>query len=84
MKATFRITLGACAVAAVALMAAAPADARCSRASAMGFGLGPEMSKNMAKMNLDAGIAAKGQKAKGKIAYKCSGPFECKASRRAC
>ena len=44
------------------------------------------MAKDMAKMNLAAGLEEKKMKAKGKVSYKCSGPFmsECKASQRAC
>lgn len=65
-------------------MVSSAADARCTRASASGVGLGEAMAKEMAKMNLDAGLAAKKQKARGKVSYKCSGPFECKATVRAC
>lgn len=86
MKKVLGIVLGGCAVAALALFASVPADAKCSRASAMGYGVGPEMARDMAKMNLAAGISAKGMKAKGKVAYKCSMPLmsECKAVQRAC
>jgi hypothetical protein len=86
MRKMSRIVLGAAAVAAVALAGGTAAEARCTRASATGVGLGPEMAKEMAKMNLDAGISAKGRKARGRTHYTCTGPFmsECTASRRAC
>lgn len=86
MKRISGIVLGACAIAVLALIASTSADARCTRASAMGYGLGPEMAKDMAKMNLEAGISAKGMKAKGKVSYKCTMPVttECKATQRAC
>ena len=85
MKTTVRI-LGACTIAAFALVAGTPAQAKCTMASATGGGLGPEMAKEMAKMNLDMAIAAKGAKARGKVSYKCGMPFlsECTATRRAC
>ena len=67
MKKVFGIVLGGCAVAALALFASVPADARCSRASAMGSGSARRWRSEMAKMNLEAGISAKGMKAKGKV-----------------
>jgi hypothetical protein len=86
MKRISGIVLGGCAVAALVLIGSTSADARCTRASAMGYGLGPEMAKEMAKMNLDAGVASKGMKARGRVAYKCTMPVmtECKAVQRAC
>jgi hypothetical protein len=87
MKRLFGIALGGCALAALVLFAGAPAaEAKCGKASASGIGLGPEMAKEMAKMNLAAGLEEKKMKAKGKVSYSCSGPFmsECKASQRAC
>jgi hypothetical protein len=42
------------------------------------------MAREMAKMNLDAAITAAGQKPRGRVHYRCSGPFECSAARRAC
>ena len=81
MKSLLGIALGGCAL---ALLAVSPADAKCGMTSASGVGLGEEMAKEMAKMNLQAGIADKKMKAKGKVSYKCAGPFECKASQRAC
>jgi hypothetical protein len=81
-----RIGLGAAAIALMAIAGGTPADARCSRVSASGLGLGPEIAKEMAKMNLDTSIAAKGMKARGRTHYRCTGPFmsECTATRRAC
>lgn len=86
MKKSVRIALGACAVVAFAFAAGTQAQAKCTKASATGGGLGPEMAREMAKMNLDMAIAAKSMKARGKVSYKCSMPFmsECVASRRAC
>jgi hypothetical protein len=86
MKTWFGIALGGCALAALVLFAGAPAEAKCGKASASGVGLGPEMAKEMAKMNLAAGLDEKKMNAKGKVSYSCSGPFmsECKASQRAC
>jgi hypothetical protein len=86
MKRMLGIALGGCALAALVLFAAAPAEAKCGKASASGVGLGPEMAKEMAKMNLAASLEAKKMKARGKVAYSCSGPLmsECRATRRAC
>jgi hypothetical protein len=86
MKRLFGIVLGGCALAALALFTGTPVEAKCGKATASGVGLGPEMAKEMAKMNLSAGLEAKKLKAKGKVSYACSGPFmsECKASQRAC
>jgi hypothetical protein len=86
MKTLFGIALGGCALAALVLFTGAPAEAKCGKASASGVGLGPEMAKEMAKMNLAAGLQDKKMKARGKVSYSCSGPFmsECKASQRAC
>jgi hypothetical protein len=86
MKRLLGIALGGCALAALVLFTGTPAEAKCGKASASGVGLGPEMAKDMAKMNLAAGLESKKLKAKGKVAYACSGPLmsECKASQRAC
>lgn len=86
MQRMFRIAAGAAAIGAMVLLGGTPADAKCTRVRATGFGLGPEMAKEFAKMNLDIEIAAKGLKARGKTHYRCSGPVqgECTASRRAC
>jgi hypothetical protein len=56
------------------------------RASAMGVGLYKEMAMDMAKMNLESGLAMKGQKIRGKVSYHCTGPMnaECRARARAC
>jgi hypothetical protein len=86
MKTLFGIALGGCALAALVLFSGDPAEAKCGKATASGVGLGPEMAKEMAKMNLSAGLEEKKMKARGKVRYACSGPFmsECKASQRAC
>jgi hypothetical protein len=45
------------------------------------------MAMEMAKVNLDVAISTAGQKAKGRVDVRCSGPMllaECKATRRAC
>ena len=86
MKRVFGIALGGCALAALVLFSGASAEAKCGKASASGVGLGPEMAKEMAKMNLAAGLEEKKMKAKGKVTVSCSGPLmsECKASQRAC
>jgi hypothetical protein len=86
MKTLVRIALGGCAVAALVLVAGTPAEAKCSKVSAQGVGLGEAMAKEMAKSNLASGISAKGMKARGKVSYKCTGPFmsDCTASQRAC
>jgi len=86
MKTLFGLVLGGCALAALVLYTGTPAEAKCGKASASGLGLGEDMAKEMAKMNLAAGLEEKKMKAKGKVTYKCSGPFmsECKASQRAC
>jgi hypothetical protein len=54
--------------------------------SASAVGLGPEIARELAKFNVDAAIAAKGMKARGRTHYKCTMPFmtECTATRRAC
>jgi hypothetical protein len=73
-------------VAALALLTGTPADAKCTRMSASAVGLGPEIARELAKFNVDAAIAAKGMKARGRTHYKCTMPFmtECTATRRAC
>jgi hypothetical protein len=81
-----RVALGVTSLAAVALIGT-QAEAKCARASAYGLGVGKEMALEMAKMNLELAISLSGQKAKGRVHHKCSGPellSECKASRRAC
>lgn len=86
MRGLLRVALGVSSLAAVALIGT-QAEAKCSRMSATGFGIAKEMAMEMAKMNLDVAISTAGQKAKGRVDYKCSGPVllaECKASRRAC
>lgn len=86
MHRMFRIAAGAVAIGAVVLLSGTPADARCARVKATGFGLGPEIAKEFAAMNLEFAIAAKGLKAKGRTHFRCNGPIqgECTASRRAC
>jgi hypothetical protein len=86
MRKLFGIALGGCALAALVLFAGTPADAKCARVTATGVGIGEQMAKDMAKMNLEFGIADKKMKGKGKVTYKCTAPLasECKASQRAC
>jgi hypothetical protein len=86
MQRMFRMAFAATAVGALALLSGTPADARCSRMSASAVGLGPELAKDFAKMNVDAAITAKGMKPRGRTHYNCTGPFmsECTATRRAC
>jgi hypothetical protein len=44
------------------------------------------MAREMAKMNLDMAVSVKGEKAHGKVHYKCTGDLfaECHARRRVC
>jgi hypothetical protein len=86
MRGLLRVALGASALAAAALIGT-QAEAKCTRVSATGFGIAKEMAMEMAKMNLEMAVSLSGQKAKGRTAYKCTGPMllsECKATRRAC
>jgi len=86
MRGMIRVAVGVSSLAAVALNGT-PAEAACSRVSATGFGIAKEMAMEMAKMNLELAVSASGQKARGRVHYKCTGPMllaECKASRRAC
>ena len=86
MRGMPQAALAAASLAAIAL-GGAQAEAKCSQVSAMGFGVAREIAMEMAKANLDAAITAAGQKGRGRVDYKCSGPAllaECKASRRAC
>jgi len=84
MNRMYGLVLGGCALGALVLVSATPAEARCSRVTASGVGLGKAMAMEMAKMNLDN--ATKGQKARGRVHYACTMPIvtECKASRRVC
>jgi hypothetical protein len=86
MRGMLRMAVGVASLAAVALIGT-QAEAKCARTSAYGLGVAKEMAMEMAKMNLDLAISLSGQKAKGRVHYKCTGPMllsECKASRRAC
>lgn len=87
MRGFIRVGLGVAALAAIAL-AGTQAEAKCARTSASGFGVAKELAKEMAKMNLEIAISTAGQKAKGRIGYKCTGPpvllSECTASQLAC
>jgi hypothetical protein len=81
-----RVALGVASLAAVSLMGT-QAEAKCAQMSAYGMGVAKEMATEMAKMNLELAISLSGQKAKGRVNVKCTGPMllsECKASRRAC
>jgi hypothetical protein len=86
MQRIVRIALGAAVIGGTVLLAGAPAEARCRHVSAVGVGLGPEIAKEMAKMNLETEIAFKGRKAAGRTHVKCYGPLmsECRATRRTC
>jgi hypothetical protein len=86
MRGLLRMALGVCSLAAVALIGT-QAEAKCARTSAAGFGIAKELAMEMAKMNLEIAISTAGQKARGKVGYKCTGPMllsECTASQRAC
>ena len=86
MNRMYGLVLGGCALGALVLVGATPADARCSRVSASGVGLTRAMAMDMAKISVDTEIAFKGKKAAGRVHYACSMPVmtECKATRRAC
>ncbi len=89
MNATSRLIIGACAVAAIALLAAMDAQAACTRVSAQGEGLTQDIAREMAKINLDFMVAAKGAKSAGAVNYKCGAPgmlmlTSCTAKQRAC
>jgi hypothetical protein len=86
MRGIFRAALGVSALAAVALVGT-QAQAKCARVSAEGFGVAKELAMEMAKMNLEIAISMSGQKARGRLHSRCTGPMllsECKVSRRAC
>ncbi|HWB45511.1 MAG TPA: hypothetical protein VG900_08740 [Hyphomicrobiaceae bacterium] len=87
MQKIMQVALGAAALMGLALATSAPAAAaKCMRAQAMGAGITQDMAREMANMNLDFAISAKGAKARGKVQYKCTGDLfaECRARRRAC
>lgn len=89
MKTSFRLIVGACAVAGFALVAGTDVQAACSRVSAKGEALTKEIATEMAKVNLGFAIAAKGAKAAGKASYTCGAPgpllwTSCTAKQRAC
>ncbi len=86
MNKMYGLVLGGCALGALALAGATPADARCSRVSASGVGLTRVMAMDMAKISVDSEIAFRGKKAAGRVHYKCTQPVmtECRATRRAC
>ncbi|MGE0628729.1 MAG: hypothetical protein AB7O43_12960 [Hyphomicrobiaceae bacterium] len=65
----------------------AKSKAKCVRAGGQGTGIEEGIAKAMAKEALGQSIAAGKMKARGKIAYKCSGgPLlpTCTATQRAC
>jgi hypothetical protein len=85
MKSMLRLAVGVCAVAGFAVAA----EARCTRTSAVGEGLTPEIAKEMAKINLDFTVSSKGAKASGPVAFKCGAPgmlllTSCTAKQRTC
>lgn len=85
MKRVLGLAIGVCAIAGFAAMA----EAKCTRTSAVGEGLTPEIAKEMAKMNLEFAISGKGGKASGAVAYKCGAPgplllTSCTAKQRSC
>ena len=86
MNRMYGLVLGGCALGALVLVGATPADAKCMKSTASGLGLTAPMAKEMAKINLDTIVALNGKKAKGKVSYKCGAPFvsECKATQRVC
>jgi hypothetical protein len=84
-----RLVVGAFAVAGFALVAGPAAQAACGRVSAQGEGLTKEIAQEVAKMNLEFAVVAKGAKAAGKAALKCGAPgpllmTSCTAKQRAC
>jgi len=86
MRGMVRVALVASALAAVALVGT-QAQAKCGRVNAEGFGVAKELAMEMAKMNLEIAISLSGQKARGPVHSRCTGPMllsECKVSRRAC
>lgn len=89
MRTVFKFAIITCAAGAVALLAAPGAEAACNRVSAKGEGLTKELAQGMAKMNLELAVMAKGQKASGRVAYKCGSPgtlmlTSCTAKQKAC
>lgn len=89
MKTTHRLIVGACAVAGFALVVGTDVQAACSRVSAQGEAVTKEIARDVAKINLDFAVSAKGAKSAGKVAYKCGAPgpllwTSCTAKQRAC
>jgi hypothetical protein len=89
MKAMYRFGVGACALAGLVLAVGTDVQAACSRVSAQGEALTKEIATEMAKVNLEFAIAAKGAKAAGKATTTCGAPgpllwTSCTAKQRAC
>jgi lauroyl/myristoyl acyltransferase len=86
MQKLMQVALGVGALLGLALATSAPAAAKCTRAHATGAGITQDMAREMAKMNLDMAVSVKGEKAHGKVHYKCTGDLfaECHARRRVC
>jgi hypothetical protein len=89
MKVTHGLIAGACAIAGFALVAVTDVQAACMRVSAQGEAVTKELARDMAKVNLDFAVAAKGAKAAGKVDYRCGAPgpllwTSCTAKQRAC
>ena len=89
MKSVMKLTVGACAVAALLLVSGTGVQAACNRVAVQGEGLTPELAKEVAKMNLEFEVAAKNAKAAGPVAFKCGAPgplllTSCTARQRAC
>lgn len=89
MKAKYKLVVGVCAVAGLAMAVGTDVQAACSRVSAQGEALTKELATEMAKANLEFTIATKGAKAAGKVATTCGAPgpllwTSCTAKQRAC
>lgn len=89
MKITLRIAAGVCVAAVFAVAAGTEAQAACTRVSAQGEGLTKEIAREVAKINLDFAVSAKGAKSAGTVQYKCGAPgmlllTSCTAKQKAC
>lgn len=86
MKGMLRAGVALCAL--VGVVATAEAKAKCYAVRAQGEGLTKELATEMAKINLNFSIAAKGTKATGPVRVSCSpGAMvltSCVAQQRAC
>lgn len=89
MKSMRRLAVGVCALAGFAAMAVIDVQAACTRVSAQGEALTKELATEMAKINLEFTVAAKGAKSAGPVQTKCGAPgmllmTSCTAKQRAC